>query len=75
MINVKDDLYINDANLELKIFGDSEAVAKGKWKLGENIWTPTHELDHSTVISRTVPKRGKIKLCSPRQNAFCHPPP
>ena len=21
--------------------------AKGKWKLGENIWTPTHELDHS----------------------------
>ena len=33
-------------NLELKIFGSSEALAKGKWKLGENIWTPKHELDH-----------------------------
>ena len=38
---------ISDSNLELKIIGDSKAIAKGKWKLGENIWTPTHELDHS----------------------------
>ena len=38
---------INDTKLELKIFGDSEAIAKGEWKLGENIWTPKHELDHS----------------------------
>ena len=38
---------IKESNLELKIFGNSKAIAKGKWKLGENIWTPTHELDHS----------------------------
>ena len=38
---------IKNSNIELKIFGDSEAVAKGEWKLGENIWTPTHDLDHS----------------------------
>ena len=38
---------IKDTKLELKIFGDSEAIAKGEWKLGENIWTPRHELDHS----------------------------
>ncbi len=38
---------INDSSLELKISGDSKAIAKGKWKLGENIWTPPHDLDHS----------------------------
>ena len=38
---------IDNSNLQLKIFGDSEAVAKGKWKLGENDWTPIHNLDHS----------------------------
>ncbi len=38
---------IKNSNIELKIFGDSKAVAKGAWKLGENIWTPTHDLDHS----------------------------
>ena len=37
---------INDSNLELKIFGNSKAKAEGKWKLGDNIWTPTHDLDH-----------------------------
>tara|TARA_Y100001970_G_scaffold294276_1_gene449643 strand:+ start:8819 stop:9733 length:915 start_codon:yes stop_codon:yes gene_type:complete len=38
---------INKSTLEFKISGESEAVAKGEWKLGENDWTPTHELNHS----------------------------
>ena len=46
--NLKIELVdIKESNIELKIFGNSKAIAKGKWKLGENIWTPTHELDHS----------------------------
>ena len=58
---------INDANLELNIFGDSEAIAKGKWKLGENIWTPTHELDHS--ISTNI--LGKA-IYDTNKNSFVH---
>ncbi|MFL2983653.1 MAG: hypothetical protein ACJZ12_04605 [Candidatus Neomarinimicrobiota bacterium] len=38
---------IDSSNLQLKIFGNSVAVAKGKWKLGKNDWTPTHDLNHS----------------------------
>ena len=33
--------------VEIKIEGKSQAVAKGPWLLGENDWTPKHELDHS----------------------------
>ena len=32
--------------VQVKIKGDSKAVAKGPWLLGENDWTPTHDLDH-----------------------------
>ena len=38
---------INRSDLKLSIRGNSLAVAKGPWLLGENDWTPTHELDHS----------------------------
>ena len=37
---------INDKEMVIEITGESNAVAKGPWLLGENIWTPTHELDH-----------------------------
>ncbi len=42
---------IEDSNVQLKIKGDSHAMAKGPWLLGENDWTPTHELDHSISTS------------------------
>jgi len=32
--------------VQVKIKGDSKAVAKGPWLLGENDWTPAHDLDH-----------------------------
>ena len=35
------------STLEFKILGKSTAIAKGPWKLGENDWTPTHDLNHS----------------------------
>ena len=38
---------INRSDLKLSIRGNSLAVSKGPWLLGENDWTPTHELDHS----------------------------
>ena len=37
---------INDKKMEIEITGESNAVAKGPWLLGENIWTPPHDLDH-----------------------------
>ena len=37
----------NSSFVTLKITGSSKAVAKGQWLLGENDWTPDHELDHS----------------------------
>lgn len=43
---------VTDTNIDLRITGNSYAVAKGPWLLGENDWTPTHELDHS--ISTTL---------------------
>ena len=30
----------------IDIAGKANAVAKGPWLLGENIWTPPHDLDH-----------------------------
>ena len=36
----------NKSNIQINISGHSWAVAKGPWLLGENDWTPTHELDH-----------------------------
>ena len=38
---------IKGSNIKFKISGESEAVAKGPWKLGKNDWTPTHDLNHS----------------------------
>ena len=38
------DLY--QSVLKLRITGNSLAVAKGPWLLGENDWTPTQELNH-----------------------------
>ena len=38
---------INEPLIKIKITGSSKAVAKGQWMLGENDWTPNHELDHS----------------------------
>ena len=38
---------ITDNIIKLKFTGDSYAVAKGPWQLGQNDWTPTHDLDHS----------------------------
>ena len=44
-------LNISNTEIDLKISGDSYAVAKGPWLLGENDWTPTRELDHSININ------------------------
>ena len=33
--------------VELAIEGASKANAKGPWLLGDNDWTPNHELNHS----------------------------
>ena len=38
---------VNGPNMAIKITGNGKAIAKGKWLLGENDWTPDHELDHS----------------------------
>ena len=43
---------INNKKMEIKITGKSNAVAKGPWLLGENIWTPKYELNHE--ISSTI---------------------
>ena len=37
--------------VELAIEGASEANAKGPWLLGDNDWTPNHELNHSINTS------------------------
>ena len=37
---------LDQSNLKLRITGNSLAVAKGPWLLGENDWTPTQELNH-----------------------------
>ena len=42
---------ITDNIVKLKFSGDSYAVAKGPWQLGQNDWTPTHDLDHSIRTS------------------------
>ena len=33
--------------MKLNITGNSLAIAKGSWLLGQNDWTPNHILDHS----------------------------
>ncbi len=48
---------VNEEELQLKITGKSKAIAKGPWLLGENIWTPKHELDNSietTLLGNAV---------------------
>ena len=42
---------ITDNIVKLKFSGNSYAVAKGPWQLGQNDWTPTHDLDHSIRTS------------------------
>ena len=37
---------IRNGLIEIKITGNSMAVSKGPWLLGENDWTPSYELDH-----------------------------
>ncbi len=37
---------IRNSLIEIKITGNSMAVSKGPWLLGENDWTPSYELDH-----------------------------
>jgi len=38
---------IEKSTIKFKILGNSKAIARGPWKLGENDWTPKHELNHS----------------------------
>ena len=38
---------ITHTTIDLKITGNSYAVAKGPWLLGINDWTPSQDLDHS----------------------------
>ena len=38
---------IDESDIIFRITGNSLAVAKGPWLLGENDWTPSNELDHS----------------------------
>ena len=38
---------INKLELKLNITGNSLAIAKGTWLLGQNDWTPDHILNHS----------------------------
>ena len=46
--NIKVEVQNRNENLvEIKIEGNSSAVAKGPWLLGNNDWTPDYELDHS----------------------------
>ena len=40
-------IKVDDSQIEIKITGMSKAIAKGPWLLGENDWTPNHDLDHS----------------------------
>ena len=40
-------IEIQKSQLELSIRGNSHAIAKGPWLLGENDWTPNYDLDHS----------------------------
>jgi len=40
-------IELDQSVLKLSITGNSLAIAKGPWLLGENDWTPTHDLDHS----------------------------
>ena len=43
--------------MKLSINGESKAIAKGPWLLGENIWTPNHELNHgieTTIIGNAT---------------------
>lgn len=42
---------LNNEKITIKITGKSKAIAKGPWLLGENIWTPTHDLDHEIETS------------------------
>tara|TARA_B100001093_G_scaffold376511_1_gene361675 strand:- start:3398 stop:4276 length:879 start_codon:yes stop_codon:yes gene_type:complete len=50
-------IEVDDKEMKIKITGSSNAVAKGPWLLGENIWTPKHELDHeitSTILGKAT---------------------
>ena len=38
---------IKDNIIQFRIEGQSKAIANGPWLLGENDWTPNHELNHS----------------------------
>ena len=38
---------IRKSEIKISIIGNSLAIAKGPWLLGNNDWTPTHDLDHS----------------------------
>ena len=44
-LNVKI-IGIDEQIINIEITGSSEAIAKGPWLLGENDWTPPHDLDH-----------------------------
>ena len=37
---------IRDSLIQIKITGNSKAVSRGPWLLGENDWTPNYDLDH-----------------------------
>ena len=38
--------FLTPFSIQIKISGNSKAVSKGPWLLGENDWTPNHELNH-----------------------------
>ncbi|MFL3015107.1 MAG: hypothetical protein ACJZ2B_04835 [Candidatus Neomarinimicrobiota bacterium] len=42
---------LNRKEIIIEISGRSKAIAKGPWLLGENIWTPAHDLDHEINTS------------------------
>ena len=37
---------LRNSSIQIKITGNSKAVARGPWLFGENDWTPNYELDH-----------------------------
>ena len=55
------------SNIQIKISGNSRAVAKGPWLLTENDWPPIHELDHSmqTNLLRNATYDVELETASP----------
>lgn len=59
---------ITENLMKLSIDGESKAIAKGPWLLGENIWTPKHELNHG--IETTIMGNATYNLIEKRFTNF-----